>query len=183
MLSHYGNRSRVTAPITWRDQTVSFALPLARRLFRTSLPSAVFILARKPWTLLLWRFLGWKVLSMVIILPYDESIFYSLGSGSRGNFRILNIVESLYNGFSAFVKREKRFFSYYYGESCAGDEGSFPGDFCKSPPAALSSLLGLRPKPRRAMRTAPHRLLKKAGENFYARHKKPRSDDLSFLYW
>lgn len=121
MLSHYGNRSRVTAPITWRDQTVSFALPLARRLFRTSLPSAVFILARKPWTLLLWRFLGWKVLSMVIILPYDESIFYSLGSGSRGNFRILNIVESLYNGFSAFVKRKRRFFifiltEYFYAE-------------------------------------------------------------------
>ena len=49
-----------------KDQTVRLLRPLARRALMTLRPFLVLMRVRKPWTSLRWRFLGWKVLFMVV---------------------------------------------------------------------------------------------------------------------
>ena len=49
-----------------KNQTVRFLRPLARRALMTLRPFLVLMRVRKPWTSLRWRFLGWKVLFMVV---------------------------------------------------------------------------------------------------------------------
>ena len=49
-----------------RDQTVRLLRPFARRALMTLRPFLVLMRVRKPWTSLRWRFLGWKVLFMVV---------------------------------------------------------------------------------------------------------------------
>ena len=57
-----------SAPDPWQsgDQTVRLLRPLARRALMTLRPFLVLMRVRKPWTSLRWRFLGWKVLFMVV---------------------------------------------------------------------------------------------------------------------
>jgi len=52
-----------------RGQTQRRARPLARRRARTLRPSAVFIRARKPWSRLRFRLLGWYVRLVAMAAP------------------------------------------------------------------------------------------------------------------
>ena len=90
----------------WFNYALSTLRPRWRRAARTRRPFLVDIRARKPWTLLRWRFLGWKVRNI------ESTPSVSKSMASRVRFATRRIPQQNYYIIAFESKAVKQKFSF-----------------------------------------------------------------------